>query len=403
MTSVEKYQSMLRVDDRPSAGMVTTPVELANEMIDRLPIDVFESDSTTFCDPCFGNGTFIIELIKRLRKHGHSMNNIESRIYGCEIEEGYYNGVSGRKGKLSKYNFDKLHCGDALEYDFNNMKFDVVIGNPPYQETVTHSNKPHGKTIWPRFVLKSIDLLKQSGYLCIIHPGSWRNPTGNFRDIYNTLLSKCLLYLEIHSIEDGRKVFKAATSYDWYVLKNAAEKNETVIKDVEGVEYKIDLEDEIFIPNGRHEEFSRLISTNEEDNIELIQQSAYHTQRAYISSAKEGEYIHPIAYTTTQSNGLQLVYSKVNDKGHFGIPKVIFSNGGGSIPIIDMNGDYGLSQFAYAIADEPSNLKNIEKALNNPKFLELISFSDSQTGVGKHRYNRRVMSLLKRDFWKEFC
>ena len=37
MTSVEKYQSMLRVDDRPSAGMVTTPVELANEMIDRLP------------------------------------------------------------------------------------------------------------------------------------------------------------------------------------------------------------------------------------------------------------------------------------------------------------------------------------------------------------------------------
>ena len=66
--------------------------------------------------------------------------------------------------KLSKYNFDKLHCGDALEYDFNNMKFDVVIGNPPFNETDTARDdtnfKGQGRNLAKLFTYKAIELSK---------------------------------------------------------------------------------------------------------------------------------------------------------------------------------------------------------------------------------------------------
>ncbi len=73
---------MMRVDDRARNGEVTTPVELAKEMIALIPEHILKSSSTTFLDPCIGNGTFIIELIKKLRSYGHSMENIQGRIYG---------------------------------------------------------------------------------------------------------------------------------------------------------------------------------------------------------------------------------------------------------------------------------------------------------------------------------
>ena len=161
MNSVDRFESMMRVDDRAFVGEVTTPVELVNEMIDRIPERIFTSSTTTFCEPCFGNGTFIIELIKRLRRHGHSMSNIETRIYGCEISKRLYNKVWK---KLSKYNFNNLQCGDALEHNFNNMKFDVVIGNPPFNETdTTRDNtnfKGQGRNLAKLFTYKAVELSK---------------------------------------------------------------------------------------------------------------------------------------------------------------------------------------------------------------------------------------------------
>ena len=130
MSITDKYKNLLQVDDRGSQGEVSTPITLVNEMLDKLPEELFKSDTTTFLDPSFGSGTFLIEIVKRLRKEGHSIENIKERIYGTEISHRLYNKVT----KLfSKYNFHKLYKEDFLTKDFNNMKFDVVIGNPPYQ------------------------------------------------------------------------------------------------------------------------------------------------------------------------------------------------------------------------------------------------------------------------------
>ena len=117
--SLDKYADMMRVEDRSFIGEVTTPVDLAVAMLDQIPEAYFISNTTTFLDPCFGNGTFIIELIKKLKSYGHSIENIETRVFGCEISKRLVNKV---KKRLAKYNFDGIILGDSLEIDWN-MKF----------------------------------------------------------------------------------------------------------------------------------------------------------------------------------------------------------------------------------------------------------------------------------------
>lgn len=177
MSILNKYKNLLNVDDRASQGEVGTPVELVNEMLDKLPVEVFKSNSTTFLDPGFGNGTFLIEIVKRLRKEGHSIENIQERVYGCEISHRLFNKVS----KLfSNYNFHKLYKEDFLTKDFNNMKFDVVIGNPPYQDSDNVGRrKDKAKNLWSKFIQKGYGLLKDEGHLGIICPNAWLSPSAD--------------------------------------------------------------------------------------------------------------------------------------------------------------------------------------------------------------------------------
>ena len=45
---------------------VFTPPELANKMIDLLPVELFDRIDTTFLDPCCKSGVFLREIAKRL-------------------------------------------------------------------------------------------------------------------------------------------------------------------------------------------------------------------------------------------------------------------------------------------------------------------------------------------------
>ena len=64
-----------------SNGYVLTPSELAFEMVSTLPQSVFKSENTTFLDPICKSGTFLFEIVEKLYSEGHSISNIQSRIY----------------------------------------------------------------------------------------------------------------------------------------------------------------------------------------------------------------------------------------------------------------------------------------------------------------------------------
>jgi site-specific DNA-methyltransferase (adenine-specific) len=69
------------VYQNPSDGYVLTPSELAFEMISTLPEEVFTSSETTFLDPICKSGTFLFEIVERLYNEGHSIENIQKRIF----------------------------------------------------------------------------------------------------------------------------------------------------------------------------------------------------------------------------------------------------------------------------------------------------------------------------------
>jgi hypothetical protein len=55
------------------------------------------------------------------------------------------------------------------------MKFDVIVGNPPYQSNKSSLN------LWPLFIEKGFELLNENGYLAYISPNTWMRPSTDIK------------------------------------------------------------------------------------------------------------------------------------------------------------------------------------------------------------------------------
>ena len=221
-----------------------------------------------------------------------------------------------------------------------------------------------------------------------------------FNNVKSLLKSKQMLYLELHDLRSGVHTFGVQTAYDFYCLHNVPNTMFTKIKCMDGTTQRVDISKKQFIPNGMYKEFEKLIAKDDEEKVNLLRSCIYHTQKKYVSKENDGEYKYPIVYTTRKDGSINLRFSSTNTHGHFNIPKVIFSNGGASTPIIDEIGEYGITEFAYAIIDEPKNLPFIQKAMLNPDFMKLMKYAEGISSL--HRYNRKAIALFRKDWWKEY-
>jgi hypothetical protein len=284
---------------------------------------------------------------------------------------------------------------DIYEKEIN-MKFDVVLGNPPYQIKVGDSNT---EPIWNKFVEQSFQIVKTDGYVSLIHPSGWRSSKGRFLYIKELLLSKNPIFLKLHDFNEGQKVFGVGTNFDYYVVQNASYSGNTTVVDVLNNTVNYDLRKLPFIPNGLVELFSKIVAKDSDEKVSLISsESKYAHRKSWMSKTQQDEYQYPCVYTITQRDGLKFYYSSFNNKGHFGLPKVIWSNGLGTYPVIDEDGQYGLMEYSFGISDNISNLLNIKQALESKKFLELMSY----VKYTNNKYDNKIIATFKKDFWKEF-
>lgn len=67
-------------------GEVFTPDNLVQNMLDKLPNEVWD-DGQTFLDPTCGNGNFLVAVLKRKIEHGIEPNKALTQIYGAEWME----------------------------------------------------------------------------------------------------------------------------------------------------------------------------------------------------------------------------------------------------------------------------------------------------------------------------
>ena len=69
-----------------NSGEVFTPIPLVNEMLDKLPSEIWLDPSKTWIDPASGDGNFLIEVKRRLLEAGHAEDHIlENMIFAVDI------------------------------------------------------------------------------------------------------------------------------------------------------------------------------------------------------------------------------------------------------------------------------------------------------------------------------
>lgn len=399
--------------EKKKFGEVMTPISLVEDMMDTLPKDVWSNPDLKWLDPCSGVGIFSCVVVDRLMEGLKDAIADEEQRYAHIMENMIHVGELQPKNMFlflcafdPKDEFElNVYTGSFLEDDFDKHaknvwgldKFDVVVMNPPYQEQKPGFKKT--QPLWHLFVQKTIAKLSEGGYLSAVHPSGWRNVDGVFKKTQQLMLSKQIINLNSNTFKEGIRVFGAKTDFDFYCLKNTSPYTETQINTQEGVEEVVDISNMEFIPNGMFKEVMSLLAKEGEDKVEVLHSySTYETRKNHMSKVQDDEFKYPCVYTTTKDNKVNLWFSEIK-KGHFGIPKVFWSNGYSTSVHIDKKAEFGLTQFSYAIVDDVDNLENIKKAMDSIRFRKILRPVDDGCS---HKYNRKIIALFRKDFWKEF-
>lgn len=209
-----------------SSDEVPTPPKLANAMLDLLPAEVWRNPDCRWLDPGSKSGVFLREIAKRLlfeglvewepefeKRREHIFRNM---IFGCAITEltgiiarrtVYYSRHAAGEHSVFRFTSDDGNIPFVpTEHDFSNercricgapedlergegrenyayafihgaypteemgdMKFDVIVGNPPYQ--IDSDGNTRTKPIYQLFVEKAIEMDPQ--HVLMISPSRW--------------------------------------------------------------------------------------------------------------------------------------------------------------------------------------------------------------------------------------
>lgn len=85
MTTADPIQ---RSEERiRSTGEIFTPLELVDEILDKLPPELFTDPKKTFLDPAAGEGNFLVRVVQRKIDNGSTPTEALSTTYGVELME----------------------------------------------------------------------------------------------------------------------------------------------------------------------------------------------------------------------------------------------------------------------------------------------------------------------------
>lgn len=376
----------------------------------------YVSDITNYCFTPWSLCDEIIEKVnfyKTLSGKILVVENLEFVIkldnykkkYDLNFDLYYVSSDNNKRRLAAKYCIDTsiIICYKKISFgEFDMKQFDNIIGNPPYSKKTTTDESKAGKhvNLWNDFVIKGIDNLKEGGFMTLVHPMGWRDISPSNK-LWVPMTSNKIHYLEMHDVKDGLKTFGVTTTYDWYVMEKTPYTGTTEVKDYNGKTTHMDLSEMVWLPSGDIDLIEKLTAKSDEERVEILYNCKYHHAHTdkHMSKTKTDTNIYPCVYYTNKDGyGLNLWYSNENNKGHFGIPKVIVASGDVKGGLVDKQGEYGITEFCFGIVDTPENLDNIAKAISSQKFLNLCETFRTKSS----KYNRRVLASFRKDFWKEF-
>lgn len=114
-----------------STGEVFTPTELVQEILDKIPTELFVDPNKTYIDPSCGDGQFLGEVLIRKVENGIDFEQALSTIYGVDLMQDNVDlcreRLLCRQEHLRPIVERNIVCADALRYHY---RFD---GSDPYK------------------------------------------------------------------------------------------------------------------------------------------------------------------------------------------------------------------------------------------------------------------------------
>lgn len=196
-------------DEDDEKGTYYTPLHLVNLVMDEVYPWEGEYEETSFFDPSCGSGIFLVEAFRRLVCRWMSQNDVhvincnqlnfllKNSIFGVDINEEALRVASfslslamcdflDPRSIWDKLSFPRLLNNNLVSSDFfdegksfNNRKYDVIVGNPPWQSNITGKTKDYlkkanrvigDKQIAQAFSIKCSELCKKEGIICLLLP-----------------------------------------------------------------------------------------------------------------------------------------------------------------------------------------------------------------------------------------
>ena len=173
--------------ERAENAEVPTPVKLVDEMLNKIPSNIFEN-LNKILEPCCGKGNFVLGIFDMfynglIDKYEDTellcKDIIEKCLYFGDLESNNvfftkqllicharsYTGIRKINYKFNSFVGDTLN--NSLEEIWLCNYFKAVIGNPPYS---TNPSNPSTKSLYDKFTIKYID---NCDYLLFVVPSRW--------------------------------------------------------------------------------------------------------------------------------------------------------------------------------------------------------------------------------------
>jgi hypothetical protein len=386
--------------EKKENGEVFTPPELIEEQLDRLTSaypTIWSNPHFKFFDPANGIGNYPALAYRRLMEglihvipddEERKKHILEKQLYMCEINpknievsrmlfnpEGHFN--------LNLFEGSFLELNPKKEWGVD--RFDVVFGNPPFQPP--SNGKKGGNSLWPDFVRKGLDLLMDDGYLVFVHPAIWRKPDDGLHEL---MFSKQLYYLSIHTDQEGNKMFRSNTRYDWYVLQKKLPCQPTRVRLDDNTTLLMMITPTLpYIPNHGNSIMEKMCNRTEHGFLTAHVSYEGDSRKKYVSKHRTSDHTYPLINSISKKNGICLWWSSQPLTYQFK-KKVIFSNGRYISPLYD-DGKFGTTQGGiYILVDTDEEGIQLARFLNS----RLVSYIVRATKWSNYATDKKIFSCI---------